>query len=200
MCKITLGGAIAERQHEERGVRHGKLAKCQHSHRPRLDGSHSKQKGLSFVSSCAHEQPRTLWYAYQAGSRHLMTSHRSRPEYTVHLHVRHPTKNANKQHGNGKSTDSSRHRQPHRFADHSGATTHLHFDGETLINTSESFTQTQLGNPPWLLEVLLLVHWYLTENLLHMGEESHDVTALSGTPLRQLTRAVRLLRYQKISL
>lgn len=37
-----------------------------------------------------------------------------------------------------------------------GATTHRHFDGETLINTSESLTQTQLVNPPWLLEVLLL--------------------------------------------
>lgn len=69
MCKIALGGAIAERQREGRGVRHCKLVKCQHSHRPRLDGSHSKLKGLSFVSSCVHEQPRTLWYACQAGSR-----------------------------------------------------------------------------------------------------------------------------------
>lgn len=57
------------------------------------------------------------------------------------------------------------------IADHNSAATHLHFDGEVLINSS------QLGNPPSLFAVFLLAHGYLTENVMHTGQVSHDVAA-----------------------
>lgn len=64
------------------------------------------------------------------------------------------------------------------------------FDGEELINSSESEAQTQLGNPPLLLAVLLSVHEYLTENITHMTKVGHDLTVFSGSPLCQFTVAV----------
>lgn len=41
---------------------------------------------------------------------------------------------------------------------------------------------------------------FLTENILHAGEEAHDVTAFSGTPLCPFTQLVRGLYYQTMTL
>lgn len=69
------------------------------------------------------------------------------------------------------------------------ASTHLWFDREALINASESEAQTQLGNPPPLLVVLLSAHGYLTENITHMTKVGHDPTVFSGSPLCQFAVA-----------
>lgn len=49
------------------------------------------------------------------------------------------------------------HAQLYVFADHSSAATRLHFDGEALINSS----QTQRRHPPLLLVVLLLTRGHM---------------------------------------
>lgn len=45
---------------------------------------------------------------------------------------------ANKQHDNGEGTRQNRHTLPDSFAVHSSAATSAHFDGEALMNLSES--------------------------------------------------------------
>lgn len=45
---------------------------------------------------------------------------------------------ANKQHNNGEGTRQNRHTQPDSFAVHSSAAKSAHFDGEALMNSSES--------------------------------------------------------------
>lgn len=48
-------------------------------------------------------------------------------------------------------------------------------DGEAIINSSESWASTQLGNPLLLFVVLLLTNGSLAENEMHMDEVSHDI-------------------------
>lgn len=62
--------------------------------------------------------------------------------------------------------------QPYGFADHSGAVTRLHFDGEPSLNSSEWRALTQLSNLPLFFLVLLLMHGYLSEKVMRMGEAS----------------------------
>lgn len=45
---------------------------------------------------------------------------------------------ANKQHNNGEGTHQNRHTLPDSFAVHSSTATSAHFDGEALMNSSES--------------------------------------------------------------
>lgn len=79
-----------------------------------------------------------------------ITYHRCRAEHTqnVHLHIRHPATELWAQTNN--TTMVKTHCKRYVFTDDSIAATNVHFDGEALINPSESEAQTQLGNPPLL--------------------------------------------------
>lgn len=73
------------------------------------------------------------------------------------------------------STDTHWHRQPQPFgfADHSHAV-HILME-KTQIKSSESSSQSQLGNPTLPFVVLLLAHGDVTENGMCMSEVGHDV-------------------------
>lgn len=56
---------------------------------------------------------------------------------------------------------------------------------KTQMKSSESSSQSQLGNPALLYVVLLLAHGDLTENGMCTSKVGHDVIVISDTPLCQ---------------
>lgn len=56
---------------------------------------------------------------------------------------------------------------------------------KTQIKSSESSSQSQLGNPTLPFVVLLLARGNLTENGMCTSEVGHNVIAISDTPLCQ---------------
>lgn len=74
-----------------------------------------------------------------------------------------------------------RHAEPNVFADHSSAAS----NGEALINSSESQTQTQLNNPPLVFIVFLLAHSSVTKTVMTIDEVGHVVTVFIGSLLTQ---------------
>lgn len=91
-----------------------------------------------------------------------------------------------------------RHARPYRFADDGSATTHQHFWCRGAVTNIIRVIQTNTG------QITAIVVWspsgFLTENILHAGEEANDVTAFSGTPRCQFTQLARGLYYQKMTL
>lgn len=111
----------------------------------------------------------------------LRTDHRSRRETdTMRLHI---AVNSNKQDDNGEGM---------QIQTSSLITVALrqnvHFNGEALINSSESQTQTQLNNPPLMFIIFPLVHGSVTKTVMTMGEVGHGVTVFIGSLLTQPER------------
>lgn len=56
------------------------------------------------------------------------------------------------------------------FSDHTNSAAHRHFDGQALLNSSESWAQTHLSDPPLLFVVLSGTRGYLTKNIKHVSK------------------------------